>query len=93
MSFFSIFSPVPATDFASRDLPTPPPEDPTAAKKNLNRPVKPPPPPPSHQKPAPNLDKPLRPALPEKPPKVLDGREGAGVRALAAKFDAQRRAK
>ncbi|KAK6765564.1 hypothetical protein RB195_025463 [Necator americanus] len=84
-----------AANFPSRDLTTPPPEDPTVPmKKGFNRPIQaPPPPPPSQPKLVFNSDKPSRPAIPKKPPKVLSGLEGADVRALAAKFDCQRRAK
>ncbi|VDM74745.1 unnamed protein product, partial [Strongylus vulgaris] len=97
----SVFS---ALDYAYRDLPTPPPEDLSLAKKaTLNRPVQPPPPPPpphasqelllKSQKTAFNSDKSLKPALPKKPPKVLGATGDAGVRALAAKFDSQRNCK
>ncbi|KAJ1359268.1 hypothetical protein KIN20_017958 [Parelaphostrongylus tenuis] len=88
-----IVSPVPV-DFASRDLPSPPPDDPddesSFMKKETIRPVQPPPLPPSKQKPSLNLENVDRPPLPQKPPKVLGRTEtGVGVRELAAKFDAE----
>ncbi|KHJ97254.1 hypothetical protein OESDEN_02767 [Oesophagostomum dentatum] len=89
------FSPV--IDLAGRELPSPPQEDLFGtARKGFNRPEQPPPPPPPHlsqQQKSSSLERPERPALPQKPPKVLGEGEGGGVRALAAKFDLQRRAK
>ncbi|PIO77753.1 ADAM cysteine-rich [Teladorsagia circumcincta] len=84
----------PRIDFASRDLPTPPPDDPTGTmKKDTIRPIQPPPPPPKHQKTHSN-EFPNRPPLPAKPPEILNGTDkGVGVRELAARFDAQRTAR
>ncbi|KAJ1359261.1 hypothetical protein KIN20_017952 [Parelaphostrongylus tenuis] len=88
-------SPVPV-DFASRDLPSPPPDDPddesSFMKKDTIRPANPPPLPPSKQKPSLDLENVDRSPLPQEPPKVLGSTEtGVGVRKLGAKFDAELR--
>lgn len=86
----------PTVDLASRQLPTPPPDDPsTTLKRDTYRPIQPPPPPPpKHQKPALHNGTFSRPPVPEKPPEIANGVEkGGGVRELAAKFDSQRAAR